>query len=341
MQAAAEAQNVGSRRVSIWRRGVTSNALWDSIRLIVDGALPACARSLEDGCLLKEKSSPDIWVVLGRTRYHVRNEQEFGRLGLSLGNLGEVPDGFLNTISPLPPDGSLLRDEAGRTWLAAGGARLPLEDNAEAALPGGAEAVITVPIGSVERLATVPANGVFLKEVETGREWVTAAGARFEVANADARAQMIAIGRMYNKPVMVPAGSLSGIPLVPRDGTQIREVDDSAVYQVVGGARLWVSSPEVRDQLVAQGAMSPGLVAVPPGSLGQVGEVPATGTLVRPVDGTAVSVIVLGARYWAPSISELDEVLKSQAITNRTVVPVDPRSLASLPRYGSSGPGGS
>lgn len=87
------------------------------------------------------------------------------------------------------------------------------------------------------------------------------------------------------------------------DNAAVRERDKAAVYQVVNGGKLWITSPA---ELAALGYSAREIRLVPSGSLASVPNVPKSGTLVRQRSDHAVYQIENGVRHWVSSPKALE-----------------------------------
>lgn len=132
-----ESQVLGLSRVSIWRRGVTSNEVWNAIRPYADAVTQTCARALADGCLLRADRDTSVWVIYDNTRYRIRDIDAFNALGYESANIQVVPGYFMESVRTTTPDGTLLR-EAGTipTYVVAGGAKFLLTGPVSFGNPG-------------------------------------------------------------------------------------------------------------------------------------------------------------------------------------------------------------
>lgn len=78
---------------------------WQSILTIPAGSMGDLSKFPASGTLLREWSSPEVYLAENQVLRHIPNQQEFDALGLSWSNVGVVPDGGLGALSkgnPLP-----------------------------------------------------------------------------------------------------------------------------------------------------------------------------------------------------------------------------------------------
>jgi hypothetical protein len=68
---------------------------WEAIRVEPDGALVSLPNVPRDGTLLKERSTPPVYVMRGGRKSHIPNEQRFEELGFAWSDIRVVPDGVL------------------------------------------------------------------------------------------------------------------------------------------------------------------------------------------------------------------------------------------------------
>jgi hypothetical protein len=329
--AVEESQALGSKRVSIWRRGVTAPAVWDAIRPLADPVTPICARTLADGCLLRENSSPNVWAMYGGARYYIPTGESFAAMGYDPNGLSLVPDGFLENVPTAPPDGTILQELGSQDrYLILAGARFPATDESLAALGTESGPVQTVPPGSIPHVTPVPRDNSWLKELNSGREWFVTAGARFPIESPEARDALIAGGHMSSEVVVVPQNSLGRVPFVPADHTRLRALGDPTVWQIAAGARFAVDGPEVLESLVNGGHLLRDEVIIPEGGLALIAATPPEGTLLRADGDPRVYQVAVAERWWVENPESLQRLIDAGAV-NPTVHVIARDGLEQLP----------
>jgi len=84
-------------------------------------------------------------------------------------------------------------------------------------------------------------SGVPVKEKSNDEIYVIYGGAKFYIP------EQATLERLFGRhPVMLtgPNGALAQMPLVPRDGTLLKELTNQKIYLIKNGTKYWVSSPE-------------------------------------------------------------------------------------------------
>lgn len=261
------AKAVGASRVSIWRRGVVSPAVWAVAATQADAPPPPpCIDTLADGCLLKEENDTAIYVIWGGAKFLLPNPETFMALGFRPMSEQVVPDGRLAAIPDIPRDGALLREiSSPDVYIVQGGARFYVPDVPTFFAMGFAwPSVRPIPDGALSRLHLIPADGTLLKEFGNDSVYVVYAGARFPAPNMDA------IQAMALSPADVrqaPPGALHQVPAIPANGSWFAELGSGRHWLVQGGVKFSVDSSELRGALIRGHQMSDRLITVPAGAL--------------------------------------------------------------------------
>jgi hypothetical protein len=210
LAAVEESRDMGLRRVSVWRRGVMPPANWDIVAPLLDPVSPLCARTLENGCLLRENSSPDIWVIYEGVRYLVTTSDAFNYMAYNWFAVQSVPDGFLSSVPTIPPDGTILQDAASSAlYLVTGGAKVQVDGDTLSGLGKAGQPVRIIPPESARVIPWTPPERSWLKELNSGQEWFIRAGARFPIHTPASRDALVSAGEMTNQVTVVPQGSPS------------------------------------------------------------------------------------------------------------------------------------
>ena len=178
---------------------------------------------------------------------------------------------------------------------------------------------MTVPNGALAQVPLVPQDGTLIRELTDGRVHVTYGGAKFYIPDPPT------LHRLFgSNPTIatVPDGALAQVPLVPRDGTLIRELDDR-IHVVYGGAKFYIPDPPTFQLFFGDRPV----VTVPNGALAQVPLVPRDGTLIRELTDQKIHLIRNGTKYWVSSPEEFRRL----GLAESEVRTVPDESLGALP----------
>lgn len=172
------AASVGADRVSIWRRGVVSAELWDWLASYAPPPSRPCWVIGSDNCLIRETSGSSVYLLQGGAAFLVPDTDTLLRLGLDPSAVLVVPDQFVNSLSPIPRDGTLLAEEdAAQVYVVAGGARFPVTgQEVYGALSLDPAAVRKVPRGGLDQIPLVPGQYTRLREASSGLHYVVIGG---------------------------------------------------------------------------------------------------------------------------------------------------------------------
>lgn len=144
------------------------------------------------------------------------------------------------------PDGTLVRSLAqpGVVFIVFGGAKFRVD----AANTLGLNLMLAqlVDVSRVNHLASAPVDGTLLREVSDAAVYVFYGGAKFWIPD------LFALDFNWDMVHIVPPGTLSNIPIVPRHGTLLKEQTTDPVYLVKSSPGqsnqlCWVTSPAVFD----------------------------------------------------------------------------------------------
>ncbi|HEX7298768.1 MAG TPA: toll/interleukin-1 receptor domain-containing protein [Solirubrobacteraceae bacterium] len=179
-----------------------------------------------------------------------------------------MSDGF---ASAQISDGTALADPAGRFWFICEGAKFEVPDRktVEWLLP--ATQVRPVEQRVIDAIGNVPADGALLRE-EPAPIYVIYGGAKFHIPDPWTLQRVYDSARVWN----LWPGALDHLPVIPKDGTRLREEDDARVYEIVGGRRRIVVDGEGaagklwRNALVRFGAALPDAGRVPSTTKAQI-----------------------------------------------------------------------
>jgi hypothetical protein len=248
---------VGSTRVAVWRRGITTGEVWDETRRYLGEFTRPCWVTRSDNCLIREEGDTATWLIQGGARFFVPDgggpistaELTFRGTPVHI-----VPRGFVATLPTVPRDGTLLQEEDGpEVWVVYTGAKFWIpspEDFGAMGFDWGA--VRLVPAGGASHIPGVAPPYTRVREFNDGQEWVMIPPGRVALDDGK-RARLLAAGR--GEPLYVlPRGSLASLPVnqpVHGDGSCNGAVDavDAllALRDVAGMPNLGLCLPEVGD----------------------------------------------------------------------------------------------
>jgi hypothetical protein len=130
------------------------------------------------------------------------------------------------------------------------------------------------------------------------------------------------------------------LPSTPADGTLVREVNQSAIFVVFGGAKFHIPpvifkgvDPKTRRPTFVSGLSSLGfspsdIRKIPPGGTNQLLTIPIEGTLLREQHGPKVYLVTQGELRWVTSPAVMD----SRCLAWRNIRVVPDHVLAALPQ---------
>jgi hypothetical protein len=84
---------------------------WSQVVETQDGSLTHIARYPANGTLIRERSSPGVYVSYGGKPFGIPSPEVFTSLGLDWSLIRQIPDGSLVNLPPTPRDGTLLREQ--------------------------------------------------------------------------------------------------------------------------------------------------------------------------------------------------------------------------------------
>ncbi|MEO8456875.1 MAG: hypothetical protein ABI559_03580 [Chloroflexota bacterium] len=197
--------------VSIWRRGAVSQDVWNGIAAYQAPGGPHCALNLVDGCIVKEASVPTAWVIANGGKIQLGNLDGLPALGLTARDVQTIPSTMLKNI-PRPPDGTLITEGDGHTYVLYGGARFEMSDGDYAPLGLDPANTKTVPPGTIAQLVASPADYSLVQQVGDPLEYVTLKGARIPLDD-DGLASLTAAGHANAPKYVLPVAAFSQIPL--------------------------------------------------------------------------------------------------------------------------------
>jgi rhodanese-related sulfurtransferase len=240
------------------------------------GGVPA------DNTFLRDPASTAIYQVVSGAKYHL-DPAEYAGLGSPAAT--NVPAGFIATVTAsVPVDSVFLRDPVSTAiYQIVGGARYHLSPAEYSAL--GTPTAINVPIGFINRTATEPRDGSFIRDITDGAIYQIVGGAKYHLSPSEYSALDSAPS------TNVPHGLILSITRTLPSAGYLRNRDDGAIYQVINGARYHLSPAEYAE------LGAPAAVNVPVGFINRLGPVPADNSFLRDISDTAIYQIVGGAKY--------------------------------------------
>jgi hypothetical protein len=237
--------------------------------------------------------------------------------------------------SPCPWDGCLLREESGDgLYVIYSGAKFPIPSaEALAAMGRFPEDHWIVGDGMMGMVADVPWDGTLLREAGSEGIYVVYGGARFPIASVEA---LYGLGLGAQAVHTVPPGGLNQIPLVPAEGTWLREMSSGAEWQVTAGAKFALPSGEVRDQLIGAGALSAQLYVVPDGATAQIPPAPRERSRVKELSSPIEWQVTGGARFALPDAVQRNKLVHLHHLDWRLNIVPD-GALAGIPQVPPEG----
>ncbi|WP_336855443.1 membrane dipeptidase [Sinomonas albida] len=217
-------------------------------------------------------------------------------------------------------DGALVRTGDGTVWVIYGQARFHVPD------PGTLQGLfpntqVRETSSNVDGIPQVPVDGTLLRE-GNGTIWVIAGGARFHVPDPVIQRALFGTAPVHQ----LWDHAMDGVPVVPRDGTLLRE-QDGTVWVVLDGARLHVPDPPTLGRLYG----GEPIIQLWDGAADSIPTAPNDGAVFREERGTLWG-IVGGARLPVADPAVLDGY-----IGGRTILLVWNDALAALPTVPKDG----
>jgi hypothetical protein len=284
--AAEAARDLGSYKVSVWRRGVVTPEVWAAAREL---NLPSPIQPAPDyaafwvwspcpwdGCLLQEEHSDGVYVIYGGAKFPIPSEEVMYALGWGI-TRWYIYDGQMATIPDVPADGTLLREMGSEgVYVILGGAKFPIPSlDVLNAMGYGGQRIWPVPPGGLNQIPNVPRDGTEVADRATGTTYQITGGAKFVLPDQATRDTLVNMRQLSAGPLVVPDGGVHQIPNVPREGTRIKELHTTTEYLVTMGSRFSLPDAGVTEEMVRAGHLQRPLAIVPDGGLAQVpGHIP-------------------------------------------------------------------
>jgi hypothetical protein len=240
------------------------------------GAVPA------DNTFLRDPASTAIYQVVSGAKYHL-SPSEYAGLGSPAAT--NVPAGFIDRVTASVPVDSVFMRDPGTTaiYQIVGGARYHLSPAEYSDM--GRPAAINVPAGFIDRTATVPRDGSFIRDITDGAIYQIVGGAKYHLSPSEYSALDSAPS------TNVPHGLILSITATLPSSGYLRNPDSGAIYQAINGAKYHLTPAEYAQ------LGSPAAVNVPVGFIDRLGVVPADNSFLRDLSDTAIYQIVGGAKY--------------------------------------------
>ena len=230
--------------------------------------------------------------------------------------------------SPCPWDNCLLQEVSSPgVYVIYGGAKFPVPSQEVLSQLGYGLTRWYVGDGQLASVPDVPLDGSLVREIGTEGVYLVQGGARFPVPSQDV---LRAMGRGGQYIYNLPPGGLNQIPLIPRDGTQLTELSGGPFWQIAGGAKFAIPSPEVRDALVAQRQINADTAVVPDGGSAQIPSVPREKTRIRELSSATEWQVVLGSRFALSDSKSSMELVKAGHLQHALAIVPD-GGLAQVP----------
>ena len=258
-----------------------------------------------NGTYLRDPTGYTIWEVAGGAPLVVSSCANLGGCPGAV-NIDPYAVSHLDHLEATPSNGTLIRDpSSGSIWEVAGGA--PLYVSTCANLGGCSDAVNIDPyaVANSDHLNPVPANGTFLRDPVGYTIWEVAGGAPLVVSSCANLGGCP--GAVNIDPYAI--SHLNHLNAVPSDGTLIRDPGSGSVWDVAGGAPLYVSSCDHLNGC-------PGIVNIDPyavAHLDHLNAAPANGTFLNTSAGRVYR-IAGGAPFLVSSWSMFGGTKSSVAV---------------------------
>ena len=291
-----------------------------TILTVPDGALDQVPVIPSDGTLLRELGDGRVHVIYSGAKFYIPDPPTLERFFGKDPTIVTVPDGALTQVPLVPRDGTLIKELDGRIHVVYGGVKFYISDqHALHKLFGSNPTIVTVPDGALAQVSLVPHDGMLIRELTDGRVHVTYGGAKFYIPDPPTLDRLFGCNPTI---VTVPDGGLTQVPLVPRDGTLIKELDDR-IHVTYGGAKFYIPDQPTLQRLFGNNPM---VVTVPDGAMTQVPLVPRDGTLIKELDDR-IHVVYAGAKFYIRDQQTLQRLFGR----NPTIVTVPDGALAQVP----------
>jgi CHAP domain len=244
------------------------------------GLITNTPTSYADGAVLREPDGT-IELMVGGMPYYL-SPADYAELGTPPAT--SVPAGTFAMMPSEIRDGVIVRKPNGDIYEVVGnfGYHLSPADYAQIGSPSW----VSVPSSLIGTLSAAPDDDTVLRDVSSGAEYQIIGGARYWITATDA----VNLGNPSS--TNVPTGFVNSITrTVPAGSLFLRNPVDGAIYQVVNGAKFWLTPAEwaALDKSEA--------INTPAGFINTLGAMPADYTYLRNVVDGAIYQIVAGTKY--------------------------------------------
>jgi hypothetical protein len=146
------------------------------------------------------------------------------------------------------PDGTLVKDPAAAdVFIVFGGAKFWIPSPAAATALGiNLGATLGIDPAELARLPSAPVDFTLLRELNRPEVYVVYGRAKFWITSP---ARLRSLGFNFGQVHIVPDGALANIPIMPQEGTLLKEQNDPKVYLVKNSTLCWVTTATVFDNL--------------------------------------------------------------------------------------------
>ena len=147
---------------------------------------------------------------------------------------------FNKSVTP-PANGSYISDPSGHVYVLVGGAPIYVSNWADV---GGSSPVTSLTASQFAALNPVPSNGTFMRDYLTGAVYEAVGGAPLYVSSTGCPTLNCTSGliNIDDWDITNVGNPLSHLNPVPTNGTFIRDTSSGMIYEVAGGAPLYVSN---------------------------------------------------------------------------------------------------
>lgn len=214
MQQALDASaRAEATRISIWRRGVVSQDVWNTIANYSAPGGPHCALQLVDGCVVKEAFLPPTYIVEGGAKLPINPDTDLAQLGLTARDVQTLPAGALPRIPNAPADGTLLSEPGGQAYVVIGGAKFTIPPGDYTTLGLNPAALQIVPSSVLSQLPNAPPDYSRIRQLgDSSGEYLALHGSRIPL-DEDGLEAMKAAGLENTAKYTLPTGAFSQVPL--------------------------------------------------------------------------------------------------------------------------------
>ena len=202
--------------------------------VIVEGVTSAVIAGISatpnfaNGSFVRAVDNGRVYRIVGRAPLWLSSCVD-GCVGLT-----NTTQSVIDALPAVPTDGTFLRAaETGRVYRVVGGA--PLWLSSCACTCAGLVNVDQWTVDTLDHLRAQPADGAFLRAVETGRVYRVAGGAPLWLSTCvDGCVGLVNVDQWT-------VGTLDHLRAYPADGTLLRAIETGRVYRVANGSPTWLS----------------------------------------------------------------------------------------------------